>query len=430
MRSVRAVALASIACLGCAACGSRSACPSGQTSLQLSIGVVDPMLGTQIHSIAVELSIGDQRGRKVFDPGTSLQRGRFDVNVILDTMVDLTAPLMLKVDGTDMPGGAGTVVASASEEMSLAQSACNPASVDLMSGASTNVGNTVADGGNNNNNNNGAINDAGTVGGDGGSPATDGGEGDMNGMMSPGCVPIDRDTIALYDLEGSFSSGVLADQTGFHNGRLTGSGFTSVAGPAGCGQGLAFPGAGSDAIAYGVISDGRSPGSHGRPAFNLGVGSFDLWVNQPSLPPLVSAMGIVSHDVSTAATGIALLLACDGTLVARMTSSGGPAVYQCSNAPIGADTWRHVLVNFGPPGLELIVDGVLQTKTGSVGFEGGGCAQPITCGTSTTAGLTSGESPWVLGADAQHADPESLSGVDSPFLSGEIDELRISRVRR
>jgi hypothetical protein len=391
----------------CSACGGNT-CPEGQTRLDLSIGVSDPATRPLIQSLWVELTIGDQRGRKLFNPGMALQQGRFAVAVEIDTPAASSSQASITVSANDESNGTGAVVAEGTTQMTIVERTCNSGSVDLQAKSASD---------------------------EGGPP----GSGSNPSMPARACPTVaDSGTIALYDFE-DLGGALINQRSPALNGRLVGSGFTSVPGPTGCGSGLQFPAShssdsndsgDSSFAAYGLIPDRSLPGSHGRNAFSLSEGSFDLWIRRPPATTYPSRLTVAARDLASLSTGVALMIACDGTLVARIGRVGGQQFHQCSDAPTTPDTWHHAVVNFGPPGFELVLDDVRQTRTGSVGLAETGCTGLVACGTSTTTGIDVGTSPWVVGVDAAGANPATIAPVEQPFPHGGIDELRISNVRR
>jgi len=83
-------------------------------------------------------------------------------------------------------------------------------------------------------------------------------------------------------------------------------------------------------------------------------------------------------------------------------------------------------VRFGPPDLELWVDGVLATRAELLVTDGAWVASE--CGLPTTAGLAGNANPWVLGASTHDSDEDLATPVDG-HLVGAIDDLRISASR-
>jgi hypothetical protein len=406
LASIRSAALAAAMA---SACGGDN-CPIGQTSLELSIGVADPDVRARVQTLWVELTIGGQRARKLFNPGSKLDQGRFEIDVILDTSIGSNGGLNVMVTAHDNTGGSGKPIAESAADLTISQDTCNRAKLDLEP-------------------NDGALpmDDPPAP-----APTSPTSPSPSNPMMSPpprNCsTTADSGTIALFSFEESLSDTFLANQLQSDqiDGRLVGSGFSPVPGPTGCGNAIEFP-ASAGSSAYVLIPDRRR---RGRNVFSLSEGSIDLSVRAPGGAPYSSRLTVAARDTAGLDTGIALMIACDGTLVARIGRIDGTQFHQCSDAPIGADAWHRVAVNFGPPGFELLVDGVRQTRTGSVGLGQSGCTELVACGTSTTTGMDVGTSPWVLGIDAVGADPSTLSPLQQPFLQGAVDEVRISSVRR
>ena len=142
-------------------------------------------------------------------------------------------------------------------------------------------------------------------------------------------------------------------------------------------------------------------------------------------------VGILSRDAggTTAGGHIGLLMDEAGRLAVRLQGLGGlddPDAGQCTIAPLAVGRWVHVLVNFGPPGLELFVDGERATRqqpTRFVGFD-------IPCGTDSPRGISGNQNPWLLGADSSQSSEGSAEFVRGFLLGGAVDHLVIRSARR
>lgn len=119
---------------------------------------------------------------------------------------------------------------------------------------------------------------------------------------------------------------------------------------------------------------------------------------------------------------------CQGYIIVRVQRADGPDVYRCSDRPVAPDQWVHLALNFGPPALELYVDGSLSTNTSTTAVLWD-CSTPVACGAPASYGIDGNENPFVLGASSHN----SLEGLATPTtrpLSGQIDSFRLSRIRR
>lgn len=98
---------------------------------------------------------------------------------------------------------------------------------------------------------------------------------------------------------------------------------------------------------------------------------------------------------------------------------------------MSAGDWHHLGVNFGPPGVELWIDGVLQTGTGEViNIEPprGPTANP--CTGMSSDGIAGNDIPWFFGVNNGFSSPGTTDDLRSYFRGGSFDHIRISRARR
>lgn len=231
----------------------------------------------------------------------------------------------------------------------------------------------------------------------------------------PLCAPlVDSATLALYRFEGSGAAA--ADDTGQHPAALVGSGVSRVAtgGMPGCGKALAFT--------------PTSPPSYLRiddaPAWDLASGSFDLWVRFAG--DAADIEGVLSRDASgTSQAGhVSLYRVCTGALVLRLQEIG--ADHFLCTSPVAGGAWHHVGVNFGPAGVELLVDGAPATHAQPISCSG---IQEIACGSGANVGIAGNDNPWVLGGLSW----TSADGAAEPVthaMAGHVDALRISNAPR
>jgi hypothetical protein len=227
--------------------------------------------------------------------------------------------------------------------------------------------------------------------------------------MQP-CPDADASTIALYRFEDAAPA---ADDAGDRDGNVHNT--VQIDGPPGCGRAIRFP-AGQQAFVD-IVDD---------PVWTLASGSVELWIRRAGTQPA----GILSRDaLNTIEDGhLTLVVSGDGRLAVRLqdqAEAGGQLV--CSDDILPTLTWLHVGINFGPPRVELFVDGRLQQAfTGTTPAFGGN----PTCTTNVVRDLGDNGNPWVLGAETTRG----VDGTGAPrnlyFEDGAVDHLMISAVRR
>ncbi len=222
--------------------------------------------------------------------------------------------------------------------------------------------------------------------------------------------PVDSATISVYRFEYD-----LTDAANNHPANYAGSITPQfVDAPPNCGVALALQ------TRYFVYI-----GDH--PDWDITSGSIDFWY-LPGAISYANPGGILSRDADGSASPghITFYQAGGGSgrIVVRMQD--GNDLYLCSDEPIIPGVWTHIGLNFGPPVVELYVDGVLQGYTGSVPFYSG----TVGCGVAGTHGIAGNNNFWVLGASADVSGEGSMDGLRG-FLDGAaINALRISSVRR
>ncbi len=254
--------------------------------------------------------------------------------------------------------------------------------------------------------------------------------GSSTGSKRSDCAyGVDGGVVAHYRFEDPAQLWV--DDGGNYDGEVASGVPASVLGPAGCGTAL-----------------GATEGMAGRvldaPAFDLPAGSIDLWVLAPNTEaqlPLLSrdAQGAVTEHVTFFLTSVTSPVGDPSArhLVVRHQSMGTAAAV-CSEDPLPPDTWVHVAYNFGPPRMELYIDGVLQGSLDQPDVPGGGI--PACDGRTNDPELVADPPPFIGGLDtampwfiAGSAQGVKKSPTQSPstFMdNGALDEIRISSVRR
>jgi hypothetical protein len=232
------------------------------------------------------------------------------------------------------------------------------------------------------------------------------------------CLDADDDTVAYYPFEQDVATAIVDEANGY-DGSWLGDAPTPIPGPDGCGQGVQF--ASGQA---GVIPD--------VDAFELDAGAVEFWAWFPS--DASDSRGILSRDGVGYVDGHLSIYfqpvqlpggeTSDRHVTVRLQTATDEGA-RCSSAPMPSDRWIHVGLNFGPPGLELFIDGEAQGIDAMAAA--GGMVQP--CDASPTNGIAGNDSPWVLGATNHSSDPGTTSRVENWF-EGAIDELRISSAPR
>jgi hypothetical protein len=228
----------------------------------------------------------------------------------------------------------------------------------------------------------------------------------------PGPGSADAGVVALYPFDDDEGRSQVADTVGGHNGSAQLGLVSTVEGPEDCGRALAFGEQG-----YVVIDD--------SPAWDLESGSIDLWLWVPA--ELTDHVGVVSRDQRDRDDPGHFTLFVDdaGHALARVqpaSASGELDALSCSEVELPREQWLHIGVNFGPPRVELYLDGELVSGLG-----------PSTlrdeCGQDGPFGIAGNDLPWVLGRATHHSEG-ILDTLELPATGFAIDHLRISNRRR
>lgn len=225
----------------------------------------------------------------------------------------------------------------------------------------------------------------------------------------PGCPHVDPDTVFLFDFQTA------TDRAGL-TGVLNNADLTEETSPCG-GRVLRTAGA-TDSEGYFLVPS--------APAQFLSTGSLDFWVRFPAAGP--ADRGIVSRDELNIGTPgqLTLFRTSGGNLVLRLQQSPPVEYFTCS-PPVDDREWHRIGVNFGVGGLELWLDGALQTFPGPVTLFGG----PKICSDrGAEIGIDGTNNPFIFGADAHVSAPGSHEPVSGALHGIEIDHARLSRVRR
>lgn len=221
--------------------------------------------------------------------------------------------------------------------------------------------------------------------------------------------------VALYTFDSDEGRVRIADQVAGFDGRVSGMART-VDGPAGCDRALRF-----EAGQFLAINDSDR--------WELDVGSIDLWLWLPV--ELKGNIGVLSRDerVREEPGHLSLFVGADGRAQLLMqaknrTDDHSADVVSCSAAPLPREEWVHLGMNFGPPQVELFVDGILADAQGAHTI-----SDAWSCGQPGDFGIAGNNLPWVAGASAIESNDE-LEDLVYPATGCAIDHLRFSSVRR
>lgn len=420
MRSAAGAMFAALwSAIGCA----EGDCALEPARVELTVSAPSTLSG-RIGSLAVEVMVKSERRWKIYELHGELADGTTSLEVILDGAPALSFELGVWIAAYERAGAEGSVLARGGEVFMAAPNACNrftvalgdrepPIGGELDAGAGLETDAEPTD-----------LSDAAEPMENGGGKDAGVHEEqdaetaiDAEAPIMAECNPPDSNDVALYNFDNDVGSSSISDAVGAHRGRLVGTGTSWVPGPPGCGRALGFS-SNTGIDGYGLVPDSL--------AWDLDEGSVDFWMKLGDQPPRTRQLGLIARDMDGDGRGrFSVRSACDGTIVAKLEYGQSGVAYQCSNAPVQLDRWSHVEVRFGPSGFELLLDDVRQTRTGTVGLLGIGCAETVFCGTSATAGLIGNIAPWVIGADARDLQLNGMTGLDAPFVDGVIDHLRI-----
>jgi hypothetical protein len=234
------------------------------------------------------------------------------------------------------------------------------------------------------------------------------GEGDRPGDAGGdapdlACGQKDAATLALWTFEGDLDSEV-RDQAGGHHGGMRGSTWQHTPGPSGCGQAVMFTFTGNeDDITYVDVPD--------SPDWQLASGSIDVWIRLDPATTGDGSQGILARDAGNWVQPghVSLYRKVPGNEIGLRFQRVGEG-YATQTAPIEEGEWHRIAVNFGPPGVELFLDSVLQTEGAAWGIDGN-------------------TNPWSIGAGNWYSEEGASTPISDPF-EGSLDDVRISRVRR
>ncbi len=237
------------------------------------------------------------------------------------------------------------------------------------------------------------------------------------GTSCPGPLATSEGVVALYTFDGDEGRSQVSDVVGGHNGSVQLGVVATVAGPEGCGRAFSF-GANPQYI---VIDD--------SPDWDMDVGSIDLWLWLPAT--LQDHVGVLARDLSgrDQPGHFSLFVNDQGRAIVRVQPQSADFdnstdAVACSTALLPRQAWVHLGVNFGPPAVELYVDGVVGRWNGANSITSDwGCGQP------GAWGIAGNDLPWAVGR-ATFESTGILEYLEFPAFGCAIDHLRISNRRR
>lgn len=141
------------------------------------------------------------------------------------------------------------------------------------------------------------------------------------------------------------------------------------------------------------------------PAFSLTSGTVSLRFNAASVG---GTQTLISRDHQSFGDGghFRVSVTDTGAFEVRLQSTTENYTISSDPGTVIAGNWQHVAVTFGPNGLELYVDGVLEA------------------GEDFAGGIAGNTQPWILGAD-QRSSTEGTTDDLSHFFQGQIDEFAL-----
>ena len=96
----------------------------------------------------------------------------------------------------------------------------------------------------------------------------------------------------------------------------------------------------------------------------------------------------------------------------RLQPANVEEVLLLTSAALEVECWYHIAINFGPPGLEVFVDGALAAF------------HPV------QSGIDGNDNPIAVGASTRGSVEGEIAPVRDFLSEAALDELRISRARR
>jgi hypothetical protein len=232
----------------------------------------------------------------------------------------------------------------------------------------------------------------------------------------PGPVGSREGVAALYTFDADEGRARVMDSVGGHDAAVQDGLVRTVSGPDGCNQAFSF----AD-HQYFIIDD--------SPDWDLEIGSIDLWLRLPL--EQLDHIGVFSRDLldRDQSGHVSLFIDSEGRGVVRVqpqdsSSDNRTDAVACTAFLLPRERWIHLGVNFGPPILELYVNGSLTQFEGPTSL-----TDAWECGQIGNFGIAGNALPWVVGRSTFRSE-EVLELLEFPALGCAIDNLRISRTRR
>ena len=222
-------------------------------------------------------------------------------------------------------------------------------------------------------------------------------------------------------MEDAFD-GQMTDSLARNNGRLIYPSNT-VSGPPDCGRALEGE---EDTVGMHAVLDPS-------PDWALASGSIDFFVllREPPGPPFdeetTSTKFILTRDSRGLGAGHLSIGYDSGGRLLLNLETGNNEIVLCTEPNLPQDVWHHVGVNFGPPGVELYLNGVAKREAGISTLV---YAEPCwTFEDSPTVGLDGNTNAWTILASNWPSPPGTAQNVWR-FFDGRLDQLRFSSIRR
>lgn len=259
----------------------------------------------------------------------------------------------------------------------------------------------------------------GQTGGTGGQSNGTGGQAG-GGPVNPsptGCgIAADQDTVALWTFESGSASA--PDHTGMFPVTWRGGSPSAAPGPDECSLSVQMNGS-----LFGEVN--FTSGFAG-----LTEGALEMFVWLPPKSDKIHA--ILAADAKNQKTNGHFVLGYEtqGKIVLRMQNAesapgGGKTFYMCSGPNMPTNQWIHLGINFGPPSVQMFVNGVIAENEG-VHFKHG---NQQNCGDNPVWSPADNGNPLVVGGATNEA-TEGIADTVIKRFGGRIDQLRISRKRR
>jgi hypothetical protein len=211
------------------------------------------------------------------------------------------------------------------------------------------------------------------------------------------------ETLAIYCFDDDVkTSDTVLDSAGKHEARIVGTKTRLVRGPACCGMARQF--SETNDSSYIKIPDSFD--------WDLNQGAISFWLRVDACPTRAQGQGLISRaSVDSAETGHFSVILLPGCNWSVFLTGDNEDIEVRANAPLSPGQWSHLNINFGPPAIELYLEGKLVAQN------------------ALRVGTAGNRNPWVIGADTREAEPGTAT-PSAHFLTGAaIDLLRISSAR-